>query len=207
MQNMFHIVPVASQRPLVKEWRPKAEFARFAINTGGIRGRSNRWDAMAIRNLIKDKLRVTQENFAHIMGVTFAETNRWVNGRATPSKTAQNALSSLEKEYAIAMGRGKTAEEFVFHKLEARRKELRRVKPDWLRITAGSISSIGEACLIMRTCYGMTQEEFSFLLNVCFATINRIENGKSKPNPMLFKELRKLAKGAPDNLVSTLSQR
>ena len=40
---------------------------------------------------------MTQETFAHEIGVTFATVNRWENGRTTPNKVAQKVLMMLEK--------------------------------------------------------------------------------------------------------------
>ena len=50
-----------------------------------------------IRQLRQD-LNMTQENFAHEIGVTFATVNRWENGRTTPNKVAQKVLKLLEKK-------------------------------------------------------------------------------------------------------------
>ena len=47
----------------------------------------------ALRNL-----NMTQENFAHEIGVTFATVNRWENGRTVPNKVAQKILKMLEKK-------------------------------------------------------------------------------------------------------------
>jgi DNA-binding transcriptional regulator YiaG len=55
------------------------------------------FDRERIRRLRED-LNMTQENFAHEIGVTFATVNRWENGRTTPNKVAQKVLMLLEKK-------------------------------------------------------------------------------------------------------------
>jgi putative transcriptional regulator len=47
---------------------------------------------------LREDLNMTQENFAHEIGVTFATVNRWENGRTTPNKVAQKVLMLLEKK-------------------------------------------------------------------------------------------------------------
>ncbi|RPH95089.1 XRE family transcriptional regulator [candidate division KSB1 bacterium] len=55
------------------------------------------FDNERIRRL-RQELNMTQENFAHEIGVTFATVNRWENGRTTPNKVAQKVLLLLEKK-------------------------------------------------------------------------------------------------------------
>ena len=55
------------------------------------------FDREKIRQLRQD-LNITQENFAHEIGVTFATVNRWENGRTIPNKVAQKVLKLLEKK-------------------------------------------------------------------------------------------------------------
>ena len=55
------------------------------------------FDRERIRRL-REELNMTQENFAHEIGVTFATVNRWENGRTTPNKVAQKVLMLLEKK-------------------------------------------------------------------------------------------------------------
>jgi putative transcriptional regulator len=55
------------------------------------------FDREKIRQL-RQNLNMTQENFAHEIGVTFATVNRWENGRTTPNKVAQKVLKLLEKK-------------------------------------------------------------------------------------------------------------
>ncbi len=44
---------------------------------------------------LRRNLRMTQEEFAHTLGITVATVNRWENGHAKPSKLARRALERL----------------------------------------------------------------------------------------------------------------
>ena len=55
------------------------------------------FDRARIRQLRED-MNMTQEDFAHEIGVTYATVNRWENGRTTPNKVAQKVLMLLEKK-------------------------------------------------------------------------------------------------------------
>ena len=57
----------------------------------------NMFDQHRIRELRRN-LNMTQENFAHEIGVTFATVNRWENGRTQPNKVAQKVLKQLERK-------------------------------------------------------------------------------------------------------------
>jgi len=48
----------------------------------------------SIRDLRRN-LRMTQEEFAHTLGITVATVNRWENGHAKPSKLARRAIERL----------------------------------------------------------------------------------------------------------------
>ncbi len=47
---------------------------------------------------LRMSMNMTQENFAHEIGVTFATVNRWENGRTTPNRVAQKVLQQMEKK-------------------------------------------------------------------------------------------------------------
>lgn len=47
---------------------------------------------------IRRGLRVTQEDFAHMVGVTFSTVNRWENGKSKPNRIAQRILAGFEKK-------------------------------------------------------------------------------------------------------------
>ena len=55
------------------------------------------FDNERIRRL-RQEMNMTQESFAHEIGVTFATVNRWENGRTTPNKVCQKVLTLLEKK-------------------------------------------------------------------------------------------------------------
>ena len=60
-------------------------------------GGVDKFDRDRIREL-RLSLSLTQENFAHEIGVTFATVNRWENGRTTPNKVAQKVLQQMERK-------------------------------------------------------------------------------------------------------------
>ena len=68
---------------------------RTYVRTNYVNG--DGFDREKIRQL-RQNLNMTQENFAHEIGVTFATVNRWENGRTTPNKVAQKVLKLLEKK-------------------------------------------------------------------------------------------------------------
>lgn len=59
-------------------------------------------DAGAVRDL-RNLLEMTQEDFAHAIGVTVSTVNRWENGHREPSRLSVNAmtrLAQLAREHA-----------------------------------------------------------------------------------------------------------
>jgi putative transcriptional regulator len=54
-------------------------------------------DPERIRTL-RQRLQLTQEDFAHLIGVTFSTVNRWENGKSTPNRIAFRLLAGLEKK-------------------------------------------------------------------------------------------------------------
>ncbi len=50
---------------------------------------------------IREHLGLSQADFAERLGVTFATVNRWENGRAVPTKLAQNSLYEYCKEHDV----------------------------------------------------------------------------------------------------------
>ena len=46
---------------------------------------------------VREFLDLTQEEFAHVLGVTVSTVNRWENGHAAPSKPARRAIVRLER--------------------------------------------------------------------------------------------------------------
>lgn len=55
------------------------------------------FDGARVKRLRED-LNMTQECFAHEIGVTFATVNRWENCRTTPNKVTQKVLLLLERK-------------------------------------------------------------------------------------------------------------
>lgn len=48
---------------------------------------------------IRQALRMTQENFSHKIGVTYATVNRWENDKSEPNEMATRTLLRLEKKH------------------------------------------------------------------------------------------------------------
>jgi DNA-binding transcriptional regulator YiaG len=44
---------------------------------------------------LRRKLNMTQEEFAHAIGVTVSTVNRWENGHIVPSRLARKAMETL----------------------------------------------------------------------------------------------------------------
>ena len=53
-------------------------------------------DAGYVRR-VRENLGITQEELAHLLGVTVSTVNRWENGHAEPSKLARRAIARLER--------------------------------------------------------------------------------------------------------------
>ena len=58
-------------------------------------------DGIEIRTLRK-QLGLTQEEFAHEIGVTFATVNRWENKKSKPSRMALKILAEQKEKMAAA---------------------------------------------------------------------------------------------------------
>lgn len=58
-------------------------------------------DGADIKKLRK-QLALTQEEFAHEIGVTFATVNRWENGKSKPSRLATKILAVLNGKVEAA---------------------------------------------------------------------------------------------------------
>jgi putative transcriptional regulator len=52
---------------------------------------------------LRQRLGLTQEEFAHALNVTFSTVNRWENGHAQPSRLAWAAIESLTATHGIAL--------------------------------------------------------------------------------------------------------
>lgn len=47
---------------------------------------------------LRQRLHMTQEEFAHALGVTVSTVNRWENGHILPSRLARKAIEGLATE-------------------------------------------------------------------------------------------------------------
>jgi putative transcriptional regulator len=57
----------------------------------------SRMDADRIKSL-RQRMQLTQEDFAHLIGVTFSTVNRWENNKSKPNRIASRLLIGLEKK-------------------------------------------------------------------------------------------------------------
>ena len=57
-------------------------------------------NGVTIRNM-RSSLSMTQEEFAHALGITVSTVNRWENGHSQPSKLAQATLSKLAGSHGV----------------------------------------------------------------------------------------------------------
>lgn len=51
--------------------------------------------------MVRDKLKISQEKMAQLLGVSFSTVNRWEQGKALPSYTAIQKFEALCKEKNI----------------------------------------------------------------------------------------------------------
>lgn len=59
-------------------------------------GMKKTWSKQRVA-LLRKRLRMTQEEFATRVGITWVTVSRWENGRSKPSKLATQRLEALEK--------------------------------------------------------------------------------------------------------------
>ena len=52
---------------------------------------------------IRQQLNMTQEEFAHAIGITVGTVNRWENGRFRPSKLARATLLNLAQRHGVSV--------------------------------------------------------------------------------------------------------
>jgi putative transcriptional regulator len=55
----------------------------------------NRQDSSSPIGALRRRLNMTQEEFAHAIGVTVSTVNRWENGHIEPSRLARKAMEAL----------------------------------------------------------------------------------------------------------------
>ena len=51
---------------------------------------------------LRQRLHMTQEQFAHEVAVTVSTVNRWENAHAEPSRLAWRAISALARRHGVA---------------------------------------------------------------------------------------------------------
>lgn len=64
------------------------------------------WNAAAVRKL-RQRLGLTQEVFAHRLGVTLVTVNRWENGHGKPRGLSVAMLDGVEKQLDKKKGNDK----------------------------------------------------------------------------------------------------
>ena len=52
---------------------------------------------------LRRQLGMTQEEFAHALGITVGTVNRWENGRFRPSKLARATITEFARRHGVAM--------------------------------------------------------------------------------------------------------
>jgi DNA-binding transcriptional regulator YiaG len=57
-------------------------------------------DYAALVKTLRQRLGLTQEQFAHRIGVTFASVNRWESGQVKPSPMVRQKLKALDRKSA-----------------------------------------------------------------------------------------------------------
>jgi len=67
-------------------------------------------------------------------------------------------------------------------------------------------SGSADLILQLRQTLGLTQEKLAQKLGVSFPTINRWENGRSKPSPLALKQIEDLLQGLGDQGKQLLKQ-
>jgi DNA-binding transcriptional regulator YiaG len=55
---------------------------------------------LSIRDM-RSRLSMTQEEFAHALGITVSTVNRWENGHSEPSKLARATIARLAGSHGI----------------------------------------------------------------------------------------------------------
>jgi putative transcriptional regulator len=56
---------------------------------------ANKQDPSSPIGTLRRRLKMTQEEFAHAIGVTVSTVNRWENGHIEPSRLARKAMEAL----------------------------------------------------------------------------------------------------------------
>ena len=59
----------------------------------------NRNESSSPISTLRRRLNMTQEEFAHAIGVTVSTVNRWENGHIEPSRLARKAMEALLAQF------------------------------------------------------------------------------------------------------------
>ena len=118
---------------------------------------------------LRQRLGLTQRALADILGVTPAAVGHWECGRASPSADAETRL--------IELAGTQPSQQPLFEEPE--------------RCLAGGTSDFSDPEVIreLRIRLGLTQEQLAEELGVAFATVNRWENGHSRPSRLAQRTL------------------
>ena len=73
----------------------------WTLDKGGAMSLNNQNSGMPIAAL-RRRLNMTQEEFAHAIGVTVSTVNRWENGHIEPSRLARRAMETLAEQISPA---------------------------------------------------------------------------------------------------------
>jgi len=189
-------------------------FAKRGFGTESIMkgaGRENKlWTPERIRDL-RQRLEMTQENFAHLIGVTFSSVNRWENGKARPNKIALRVISALERKLKRQMESEMHPglESTAFAAPTATTQVIKPHRAISWKEALRMVGSKTNPVYILRMVYldGIPQEGLAHEIGVTYATVNRWENGGTSPNKVAKKVLRLLAikAGAPQELIEGIS--
>jgi len=60
---------------------------------------------------LRQQLGMTQEEFAHALGITVGTVNRWENGRFRPSKLARATILEFARRHGVQTGPAPAAED------------------------------------------------------------------------------------------------
>lgn len=61
-------------------------------------------DMSAFIRQLRQQLGMTQEEFAHALGITVGTVNRWENGRFRPSKLARATILEFARRHGVQVG-------------------------------------------------------------------------------------------------------
>src|SRR5262245_50341309 len=90
--------PSSGYRTYDRHWHVpccSASGARFVSLEKGGAMLDSKQETRSPINQLRRRLKMTQEEFAHAIGVTVSTVNRWENGHIEPSRLARKAMEGL----------------------------------------------------------------------------------------------------------------